>query len=155
MPLTVGTNSYASEAELTAYATDRGVTIAGDKTVMLIKAMDWLEGYSFVGAKENSGQPLNWPRYNTGLSDDVLYDANDVPVDIKTAQMACALIYDAGGDPLATVTRAKKRIKVDVIETEYADNAVVNPIYPIINRLIAKYLNTSQTGGTSFAVNRG
>jgi len=155
MPVTVGTNSYTSEAELTAYATARGVTIAGDETVLLIKAMDWLEGYSFVGAKENSGQPLKWPRYNTGLSDDVLYDANDVPVDIKTAQMACALIYDTGGDPLATIGRAKKRIKVDVIETEYADNAVTNPIYPVLNLLIAQYINPSQSGGTSFAVNRG
>jgi hypothetical protein len=155
MPVTVGTNSYASESELTAYATDRGVTIAGDKTVMLIKAMDWLENHNFVGAKEINSQPLKWPRYNTGLSDDVLYDANDVPVDIKQAQMACALIYDKGGDPLATIGRAKKRIKVDVIETEYDDKAVVNPIYPVLNLLIAQFINQSQSGGTSFAVNRG
>ena len=155
MPVTVGTNSYASEAELTAYATARGLTIAGDETVLLTKAMDWLEGYAFVGAKQINSQPLKWPRYNTGLSDDVLYDANDVPVDIKTAQMACALIYEAGGDPLATIGRAKKRIKVDVIETEYADNAVVNPIYPVLNLLIAQFINQSQSGGTSFAVNRG
>jgi len=155
MPVTVGTNSYASEAELTAYATDRGVTIAGDETVLLIKAMDWLEGYIFVGVKGANSQPLKWPRIRTGLSDDVLYDANDVPLDIKQAQMACALIYDQGGDPLATIGRAKKRVKVDVIETEYADNAVSNPIYPVLNLLIAQFINQSQSGGASFAVNRG
>jgi hypothetical protein len=65
------------------------------------------------------------------------------------------LIYETGGDPLATIGRAKKRIKVDVIETEYADNAVVNPIYPVLNLLIAQFINQSQSGGTSFAVNRG
>jgi len=155
MPVTVGTNSYASEAELTAYATARGITIAGDKSIMLTKAMDWLEGYSFVGVKVANSQPLKWPRIRTGLSDDVLYDANGVPLDIKQAQMACALIYDQGGDPLATIGRAKKRIKVDVIETEYADNAVNNPIYPVLNLLLSPYLNPSQSGGTSFAVNRG
>jgi hypothetical protein len=153
--VTVGTNSYASEAELTAYATARGITIASDESIMLIKAMDWLENHNFIGQKTVSAQLLKWPRYNTGLSDDVLYDANDVPLDIKQAQMACALIYDQGGDPLATIGRAKKRIKVDVIETEYADNAVNNPIYPVLNLLLSPYLNSSQSGGTSFGVSRG
>jgi hypothetical protein len=35
--------SYASEAELAAYAAERGITIAGTDTQLLLKAMDYLE----------------------------------------------------------------------------------------------------------------
>ena len=147
--------SYATEAELSAYATARGITITGTPAVLLTKAHDWLESMEWAGHRTTVGQADSWPRVTTILKDDwTTLPIDEIPDDIKRAEMECALIYDAGGDPLATVTRAKKRIKVDVIETEYADNAVVNPIYPILNRLIAKYLNTSQTGGTSFSVNR-
>ena len=41
--ITVGENSYVTETELSTYATDRGVTISGDTSVLLIKAMDFIE----------------------------------------------------------------------------------------------------------------
>jgi hypothetical protein len=155
MPVTVGTNSYCTETELADYASLRGIVIAGDKTQLLIKAMDWLENHNFVGKKVESTQALKWPRTKTNLSDDVLYDAHEVPNDIKWAQLVAAIIYDEGGDPLANIDRAVKREKVDVIEVEYMDNAVSNPVYPFLNMLISGYLNPSQSGGTSFGVSRG
>jgi hypothetical protein len=48
--ITVGINSYVTELELVTYAADRAIIIAAtDKTVLLIKAMDYLETRSFSG----------------------------------------------------------------------------------------------------------
>ena len=46
-------NSYVSEQELTTYASDRGVTLTGTASVLIIQAMDYLESKMFVGTKSN------------------------------------------------------------------------------------------------------
>ena len=51
-------NSYVSEADLSTYATDRGVTVAGTASVLLIKAMDYIESQPFKGAKGSDAQAL-------------------------------------------------------------------------------------------------
>ena len=158
MTVVVMTDSYASEAELTAYAAARGVTISGDLSQLLIKAMDWLESNQFAGYKRSLQQPLKWPRYSGTVYNDPWeeypLDANDVPLNIKGAQMACALIIDGGGDPLGTIDRSVKREKVDVVEVEYMDGAAAQPIYPQLTTLIAPFLGSGGSG-TSFVVSRG
>ena len=52
-----------TEAELTTYASDRGITIATvDKTTLLIKAMDYIEVQLFKGVKTVSTQALQFSR---------------------------------------------------------------------------------------------
>ena len=58
MTVTVGTDSYNTEAELTDYAALRGITIAGDPTTLLINAMDWLETNPFIGNRYDLDQLL-------------------------------------------------------------------------------------------------
>ncbi len=158
MAVTVGVDSYVTEAQLTTYATARGITISGDLSQLLIKAMDWLEAQSFSGVKRDTSQPLKWPRYSgDGTWSDPWAeypeDANGVPVDIGKAQMAAALIYDDGGDPIGAITRAVKREKVDVIEVEYADSAASQTLYPLLQSLIAPFMGGNNSGG-SFSVYR-
>ena len=118
--IVVGTNSYVSEAELTTYATDRGITISGSTNILLIQAMDYIESRDYRGRKFSSTQPLQFPRYYTADAPAV---APDVPEKIKTAEIVAALLIDSGVNLFATIGRATKREKVDVIEVEYMDSA--------------------------------
>jgi len=87
-------NSYATAAELSAYADLRGVTISTDESVLLIKAMDWLDQYAnrWKGDRTDDDQVLEWPRINV-----ILYDAgpylgqNTIPAELKNLQMTVAL----------------------------------------------------------------
>lgn len=143
MAVIVGTDSYVSEAELTAYATARGLTLEGDANVALIRAMDYLGVQDWSGYRTVSTQPLDFPRNGE----------TDIPPSIKTAQMQLAIVYDGGGDPLSPVGPAVKREKVDVLETEYQVGAGVVTAYPMIDRLIAPYI-ADAPGAMSFTVGR-
>ena len=122
--ITVGTNSYATEAELATYASDRGITIVEvDTTILLIKAMDYIETRNFIGAKTETTQALQWPREVCSGTLNCDIDNLVVPTDIKSAQMIAALIIDSGDEVQPTVERATKREKVDVLEVEYMDTA--------------------------------
>ena len=143
MPVIVGTDSYVSEAELTAYATARGIVLEGDATVALIRAMDYLGVQSWAGYRTVSTQPLDFPRNGE----------TTVPQAIKTAQMQLAIVYDGGADPLAPVGPAVKKETVDVLETEYQTGAGGVTAYPMIDRLIAPYL-ADASGAMSFTVGR-
>jgi hypothetical protein len=115
--------SYASEAAFASYASDRGVSISGTDTNLLITAMDYLESKNFIGDKETRDQALQWPRVNAAM-DGYYIDNDAIPQLLVDAQIEIALSIDAGVNPLATVDREVKREKVDVIEVEYMDNAI-------------------------------
>jgi len=122
MTVTVGTDSYATEAELLAYATARGITISGDQTQLLIRAMDYLENQRFIGYKAASDQALQWPR--TG----VVIDGGDIdstvtPNKVKVAQMEVALAMDADSDPMAVTDPDIKTQSVGTISITYMDNS--------------------------------
>ena len=133
---------YVTEDELEAYATARGITISGNKAVLLQKALDWLELQPFSGEKYDEDQELEFPRD----------DDDEVPDKIKTAQIVCALIYDSGGDPLAAISKKVIREKVDVLEVQYSESSSSNDLYPHLSLLLAPYLTG---GGSGFNVVRG
>lgn len=142
----VGTNSYVTEAELQDYADDRGKTItATDLSTILTEAMDYLRQQRWKGVKTDEAQALAFPRDPDTV----------VPDDIKQAQMVLAMQYDAGNDPLANVGRAVKRKKIDVIETEYMDNAANTVTFTQVNNLLKPYLATSGFGANTFEVKLG
>jgi hypothetical protein len=138
--IVVGENSYVTEAELTTYADDRGETISGDTSVLLIKAMDYIEMQSYKGLLYVDGQDLVFPRtfYNWDTE-----DAGEVPPKVKEAQLVSALLIDQGADLTPSFGRAVKREKVDVIEREFMDNAQTVTTYPQITRLLAYYLDNA------------
>lgn len=145
MAVTVGTDSYVSEAELTAYATARGVTITGDLSVLLIKAMDYLETRQFVGCKTVYNQPLQFPRV-MALMYELGYDSETVPAPIKNAQMIAAILIDGGYDLQPVVGRVTKREKVDVLEVEYDDKAPLSSQFTGLQDILRPFIQSGIRG---------
>lgn len=142
MALVVGTNTYVTVAELNAYATARGIILALDEELTLLKAMDYIEIQSYWGDKTDETQVLEFPRNGDTV----------VPEKIKTAQIITAILIDGGEDMFPTSEQAVKREKIDVIEIEYQDytNSLKN--YPQLSKLLSSFLSSS---GGSFLVSRG
>lgn len=152
MTVTVGTDSYVTEAELTAYATERGITLTADESVLLIKAMDYLESLSYKGMRLAASQVLSWPRDGVYV-DNYELDSDEVPDLIKDAQMAIAISIDGGVDPLSDVAPGVKRRRADVVEIEYQDGAAPITVSRRIMAGLRKVL-ASGAGGANFVVGR-
>ena len=93
--IVAGANSYATVAELRAYAAERGATVPvadADCEVLLIKAMDYLEGQWFVGDTVSPTQALSWPRQNVYIEQWPLA-IDEIPRQLVQAQ--CALAIEA------------------------------------------------------------
>lgn len=158
MPLIAGTDTYATEAQLDAYAAARGITFAGSQSVALTKAMDYLATLEdrWQGMRTDPAQPLAWPRtgvyvYGTELADDA------IPQSLLDAQCRLALDADAGVELLPNVPVGGRgsvvREKVDVVEVQYAEgynNAT--PIFTAVNGLLKPLLKAG--GGVNFEVRR-
>lgn len=144
-----GANSYVSEAELTTYATDRGITITGEEDELLIQAMDYIESLAFKGIRWTKDQPLSWPRVDVFI-DGYYQDVEDIPVQLKNGQMAVALAIDAGNGPLEALPRSVKRERVGELEVEYMDGTSPTIIERTINANLYKIL----ANGSSFKVTK-
>ena len=122
---------FVETGELIAYAAARGVVItAQQEPVLLTKAYDWLQI-----------QPITVP--------------DPVPDQIKQAQMVCAMIYHAGGDPLAAITpRVTQETVFGAVSVSYSDSGPSTPLYPQLAALIRPYLTAGQMGPANFLVQR-
>ena len=140
MTVTIG---YTTDDALIAFALARGVTIsAPNAAIYLTKALDYLDSQNWKGYKTDDDQVLDWPRQYVYV-DNVLLASDAVPSGIVKAQHVIALSIANGYDPLATVERAVKREKVDVLEVEYQPNASSAPIARSINASLADYIASS------------
>jgi hypothetical protein len=142
----VGANSYATRAEIIAYAALRGVTIPDDETADrdAIKAMDYIEIQEFKGEPtyDDPPQPLSFPRSNLQVGEKLL--ANDeVPIGIKNAQCEAATLISQGVELLANVTAGNQQIKVDKtgpLQTEYFAPGSYSAQTPRLDALLRPYL---------------
>jgi len=148
-----GANSYVTEAELTTYAADRGITLTAATDVLLIKAMDYIESLSFIGDKHKEAQPLQWPRDEVYI-DRYYIERETIPKELKKGVYTAALAIDAELDPLRIIERATKREKVDVIEVEYMDSAASQTIVRTISSALYKILRPGGHGSSAFRVVR-
>ena len=156
MPLTPGTDTYATEAELTSFALARGITITGAPSVLLLLAMDYLATLEdrWQGSRTDPLQPLGWPRagvyvYGTALADDA------IPQSLKDAQCRLAIEADSGTALLPTVPVGGRgsvvRERVDAVEVQYAEGYNNSqPIFTAVNGLLKPLMNAM--GGANFAV---
>jgi hypothetical protein len=116
-------NSYVSEADLAAYVAARGITLVGDPTQLLIKAIDYIDSLLFIGSKRSYLQPLQWPRaWRTYYP--VYFFIDIIPRELKKGQLEAAIAISQGNDPLQDIQRATHREKVGDLEVEYNTNAV-------------------------------
>jgi hypothetical protein len=151
--IVTGANSYVTTAELTTYATARGVTISGDEEQLLIKAMDYLETLDFIGMKSTANQALQWPRAYV-IIDGYYVDVTTIPTQLKKAQMAMALFIDGGNSlqPTVTADNSIKAMKVGDLEIEYKDGSGSFAVSYEVNNYLAKLINSNGMG--QFKVSR-
>ena len=140
--LVAGANSYASEAELAAYADLRGIVITGIESELLITAMDYIESRAFLGTKKSVDQALVWPR-NGVYIDGFLIADDAIPQLLKDAQMEAALAVEAGSNPSGSVARATKREKLGEMEVEYMDGAAAVTINRALSGKLSKLVYSS------------
>jgi hypothetical protein len=134
---------YVTEAELVSYAAARGVTLSLAPNFLLTRALDWLELQPFSGSKTDPSQALQFPRNGETV----------IPEQIKTAQLAAALIYNDGNDLLAPIDQRVLREKAGPVEVQYSDKGNQVALYPQLNALLAGFLAVG--GGINFNVSRG
>lgn len=149
-----GANSYVSVADLTAYATARGITLIEDEEVLLIKAMDYIESLNYQGVKKTQAQPLSWPRAYVFI-DSYYFPTDQIPSQLKNGQMQTAIAIDQGNDPLAVVDPQVKTETVDVISVTYMDGTNSVPIVKAINATLYKLLVGGGSGGNVSKVVKG
>lgn len=162
MPLVIedGTNvanatSYATRAQIIAYALARGVVVADADAsdVFAVKAMDYIERKPFKGVPTYGapgvGQPLQFPR------DDIEYQgeylaAEEIPAMLINAQCEAAMLISQGIDlePNRTAEAAIKRDKVGPLETEYFAPAPYSATTPKLDALLKPLIV-----GSGFALN--
>jgi hypothetical protein len=133
MTATVGTNSYVTEAEATAYFADKygydSWVAETNKEGALVSACQHLDNMcQWFGNKVLSTQVLEFPRYP---------DAEPVPQDVKDAQCEIAYNIVATGsttteadDPLTELKAGSVLLKFDV----------KSPNNPLINDLTTQLL---------------
>ena len=138
--------AYATESELTTYASDRGITLSGTETELLTLAHDYIESLEYIGQKTDDNQADQWPRKNAYV-DAVELDKNTVPLGIKEAEMQTAIAIEQGNSPFATVTPGIKSESVDTISVEYQDGSGNRSFDPMVRLKLRKYLAGS--GGAS------
>ena len=134
---------YTTDNEYSDYAAARGYIISGDPIVQLQLALDWLELQPFKGEKTDTLQALEWPR-----------DGNtDVPDKIVQAQLEAALVYNAGGNLMASIGKMVTEKTVGPLTTKYAEGGPQTIMYPKLSMLLRGYLQNGY-GSTQFKVSR-
>ncbi len=125
-------NSYVSVADLTSFATARGITISGNAEVLLIQAMDYLESLDgkFKGARTERDQPLSWPRAGVTI-EDWNWSSNEIPRQLVNAQLNLAIEIGDGHDPLnptpVDLPIVKERVE-GAVDVQYANPSSVSKV---------------------------
>lgn len=148
-------NAYISEAELDDYAGAIGATPGGlSAEEAIVRATLWIDatfGSRYPGTRLNGrAQALGWPR--TGATDVAgnAVDADSVPVEIKRATAAAALLETTtSGALFLPADFAVKREKLEGLEVEYAipdsslSGSVTAPWRSIVDGLLLPLLGGS------------
>ena len=113
----LNSDSYVTRVEYIAYALAIGVTIADDVAadIQLIESAQFIESHdsNLKGYRLNRDQSMAWPR---GLveTDGWLWNSDEIPRNLRLAQMAIALDLNSGVDlynPQPIRTRKKELIE--------------------------------------------
>ena len=142
MPLIIETgaivadaNSYATVAELRAYADQRHEVLPQSNVECekaLLGAMTWLSkqfSTRFIGRRVSAQQALDWPRMNAALSNGQVLPSELIPRQIFYGQLAAAVRIAQGlaatADRGATTDRQVKSESVGPISITYENTGKV------------------------------
>ena len=145
--------SYAGVVAFKAYAKARGASVpAGESAceVLLLKAMDAMQGLDYIGNRATKAQALDWPRVNVTI-DGFAYGTAELPIQLVEAQ--CALAIEAQKVDLLPTQNINAQGAVieetmGAITTRYADpgRTLSRPIVEKAKAHLRKLLR----GGDSF-----
>lgn len=151
-------NSYATVADVRAYATLRGVTLPlvdGDVETYLIKAGDYLNMIdNFRGDTVEFEQSMNWPRKNVVVGLNVV-NSDAIPASIKKAQMQLVLHLSDGIDLIPITTGAFiVKEKIGQLETVYSEsiNTDPSPTLPLVEALLAPFISPTKISASNFSL---
>ena len=155
MVLTVGADSYVSITDADTYWSDRNnptwsAATTVEKEAAIREATQYIDGYfSFIG-QQKTDNVLAFPRHDVEIKSGnfagLYYDSNTIPPQIE--QACCELALQALSSRLDEAKDRGglvKRVKVDVIETEYIDFAPSGKTYKFVANIL-KPLLSSTTG---------
>lgn len=142
--------TYVSEADVQAFAAARGRTVPSDTAVLgtlILRAMDWIEGQPFKGAKGSAAQALQWPR--TGVSvygfDLPTSGAGSIPKALTDA-LSLLVIEIAGGIELHPTQTEPLVIEETIgpITTKFSDKmgAIDGPVIPAVEQALKPIVNS-------------
>lgn len=152
--IVTGANSFVSVSDYVAYCASLGVTITDTAAaeVDLLKAMQVLATKEplLMGFRVERDQPLCFPR--TGLCiDGWAWQHDEIPFHVKNAQMALALDYKNGVDPL-NPEPAKQAVTsetvVGAVSVSYASSNQGGFI--AVQSLATKWLNMLLRSGSGY-----
>lgn len=129
------TIGYATEQDLTDYATARGIELSGTKAPaqLLTLALDYIESFEpdLDGQRKEAEQPLSWPR---------TICSGVIPIAIKQAQIIAAIEIDKGTQLFNVLDGAQlKSKKTGPIEKEYFAPADAVTTVPQIDALMSPF----------------
>lgn len=140
-------NSYASLLEANdyfathPYYSDNWAALGDpEKEAFLISASVALDSLvTWRGRILSSAQALGWPRVGVVDDENRLYASNFVPQRVKNAMFELAM-HLSRGDPYAASSSAGiEKLKIDVIELQFAGSVSVTPV-PAATLLLLKGL---------------
>ena len=157
----IDSTSYVTVDEARAYALARGVTLPVDDNAveaMLINAADYLEAQRalYQGSKTYPEHPqaMQWPRTGVIIDCDYELPEDQIPSELKKAQMQCCIEIQNGFALMASTDgRVVKRTKVDVIEkeffssTERGESGGPAASFPAVDALLAPLYRACGAGG--------
>lgn len=157
--IVAGATSYVSVAEADDYytidpnfsATWAGLTttvkqhLLAWSTRILDQKTDW-KGY----VTDATVQELRWPRTYVYARDNVLIADNKIPEQLKEAVFELAKWLYTNDPTTGQDVDWLKRMKVDVIEIEWQENASQNSFPSIINAILGTLGNFRIGGGSRF-----
>jgi len=146
--LNLAANSYASESELAAYASARGITIPAEfREMYLILSMDYFESLNFKGYKTSDTQPIQFPRKDLYI-DNVLIESDVIHKLVKESQLEAAIAAFNGNSFTATKERAVKSERISgAVEVVYMDNAANSDT---VVAFIVKVQKLLKDGGSAY-----
>lgn len=148
-------NSYVTVAEADDYFASRlntGNWAAADKDAALITAAYDIDSFfKWIGARTDDIQFMDWPRI---FVDDV--ESNEIPFDIKRAQMELAISYIDGGYS-NTQAETVEKVKLGGLEVEFGEGSYDKRLPSYIANIVGilgQYIESSPNGIKMAALSR-
>lgn len=124
-------NSYNSDADYTAYAAARGITIGADEAareIELIRATDYVDNeLTRMQKKTSATQSLRYPQVGSYVNGTPV-GKNTIPNELKRAQLEAAIsVFKGVFDAVATPSNIKSESLVTGFKTEYFEDSNIEP----------------------------